>query len=376
MDDLKQQFYLETYERLYQRGVDAHRKDDFAAARRDLLKASEMLYKLAGLTNGSLRRTRTEKAAKLLTLAKAIDPQTPPATEHAPSAPPATTADDEQTAHSASFLVASVPDVSLEDVAGLEEVKAVIRKRVIYPFQHPEVTQRYKKQIGGGVLLYGPPGTGKTMIAKAIANEVDAAFFSIKCSDIMSKWVGEAEKNLNRLFQAAGEHPRAVIFMDETEAIVAKRGGDSTIMNRVIPEFLAQVDGVQGRHGGLLLLGATNRPWDMDQAALRPGRFGELIYVALPDTVARHQILADTLAGIPLAENVNLMELADQTDSLSGADLVALCEFAKDAPYEREITTGQPQRLEREDLEQAQRQFRPSVSNAQLLRYQRFRDQR
>jgi transitional endoplasmic reticulum ATPase len=264
----------------------------------------------------------------------------------------------------------------MDDVAGLEEVKAAIRKRVIYPFQHPEVTRKYRKQAGGGVLLYGPPGTGKTMIAKAIASEVDATFFSVKCSDVMSKWVGQAERNVSRLFEAARGRERAVVFLDETEAIVAKRGGDSTVMNRVIPEFLAQVDGLEGRPGGPLLLGATNRPWDMDDAALRPGRFGELIYVPLPDVVARRQIVAAALKGILLAEQIDVGAIAAQAEGYSGADSVALCEAAKDGPYEREIDSGLPQRLEVADLADAFRRVRPSVSPAQLRRYEKFQQTR
>lgn len=371
---VQHQFHLDLYRRYYERGIEAHKAGDLGRARIDLLKAAEILFKLANESAGDLQRVRKERAFKLLELGKSIDPGKAKDDEPrpAPKTKSAATAQDAEETGGADWLLSEVPDVKLEEVAGLEDVKAAIRKRVLYPFQHPEITEKYKKQAGGGVLLYGPPGTGKTMIAKAIANEVEAAFFSVKCSDIISKWVGEAEKNLKKLFDAARQQARAVVFMDETEAIVSKRGGDSTVMNRVIPEFLAQVDGVQGQHSALLLLGATNRPWDMDDAALRTGRFGELIYVPLPDVEARYAILGSRLAGIPLAEDIEIMSLAEKTDGLSGADLVGLCEQAKDAPYEREIESGVAQHLEVSDFDSALERFRPSVTKKLLARYEKF----
>lgn len=373
-----QQFYLDIFDRYHKRGLEAYRSGDLQTARHSFLKASETLFKLAADSKGELQRVRKEKAAKLLELARSIDPA---ATKRAGAAdglaaggPKAAAKEGEERAIDGNrWIVTERPEVCFTDIAGVEDVRAVLRKRVIYPFQNPEVTRKYHKQAGGGVLLYGPPGTGKTMIAKAVANEIDAVFFSVKCSDIMSKWVGEAERNLKALFEAARRRPRAVIFLDETEAIVAKRGGDSTVMNRVIPEFLAQVDGIQGRHQGLLLLGATNRPWDMDEAALRTGRFGELIYVPLPDEPARRTIIAGALKGLPLAEDLDINALAGRTEGLSGADLTGLCEIAKDGPYEREITTGTSQRLEAADVDTAYRRFRPSVTPALLARYEKFR---
>jgi len=366
-----QQFYLDTFQRLYKRGLEAYRSGDLKRARTDLLRSAEMLLKLAAGSSGRLRSTRKAKAHQILELAKSIDPKGGP--RAAGKRPIQAGEDQESEEGGEKWIVATVPDVRMADVAGLEDVKAAIQKRVIYPFKHPEITRKYRKRAGGGVLLYGPPGTGKTMIAKAIANEVGATFFAVKCSDIMSKWVGEAEQNLKRLFDAARAEERAVVFMDETEAIVSRRGGGSTVMNRVIPEFLSQVDGLQGQRGGLLLLGATNRPWDMDEAALRPGRFDERIYVPLPDLAARRKILADALAGIPLAEGIDVDAVAADTEGYSGADLVALCEAAKDRPYEREIQTGVPQRLEIEDLHEAIESVRPSVSRRQLKRYETFR---
>ena len=363
-----QQFYLDHYERYYRRGIEAHQKGEVGRARHDLLKAAEMLFKLAAVSKGQLRDARKQKAQRVLEMAQRIEP----GRSGGGPQPAAAHESGDGEAGGDQWIVTDPPEVAMEDIAGLEEVKAIIRRRVIYPFQHPEITARYRKQAGGGVLLYGPPGTGKTMIARAVAHEVDATFFSVRCSDVMSKWVGEAERNLRRLFDAAGEHARAVVFLDETEAIVARRGSDSTVMNRVIPEFLSLVDGLSGRHSALLLLGATNRPWDMDEAALRPGRFGELIHVPLPDVEARRAILGTALKDIPLAPDLDIDGLAARTEGLSGADIVGLCERAKDLPYEREITTGEPQCLEPSDMDKALANVRPSVSPGMLEKYEKF----
>ena len=364
---IQQQLLLDLFERYHRRGMEAYRRGDEAVARKSLLQAAESLLKLATSSSGQLRKTRAERAEKLFALARSIGVGS--AAEDSGRKRAAAEDDDHEADN---WIVSETPDVSLDDVAGLDDVKAAIRKRVIYPFEHPEITARYKKRSGGGVLLYGPPGTGKTMLAKAVASEIDAAFFSIRCSDIMSKWVGQAEGNIKKLFAQAAEHKRAVIFFDETEAIVAKRGGHSTVMNRVIPEFLAQVDGVSGRHDGLLLLGATNRPWDMDEAALRPGRFDELIYIPLPGALARKKIISDSLAGVPLAADIDIDRLAETAAGYSGADCVAFCEAAKDGPYEREISTSSMQCIERADFMRAAEQTRKSVSKKSLARYHAF----
>ncbi len=368
---MNQQLSTDLYRRHYTRGIAEYRRGNMAVARQCLLKASEVLFQMASATSGPLREARKVKARQMLDFAKSIrnDPQ--------PGVRRAATLDEESSEGQSKgdlWIVTELPVVRWDDVAGLEDVKAVIRKRVVYPFQNPTVTKKYRKRIGGGVLLYGPPGTGKTMIARAIANEVGATFFSVRCSDIISKWVGEAERNLKELFATARSRPRSVVFMDETEALVPRRGGNSTVMNRVIAEFLGQMDGIQGRDQGILLLGATNRPWDMDEAALRPGRFSELIYVPLPDFAARRQIMALSLDGIPLAEDVDLDEIARQTEGYSGADLAdGVCEEAKDGPYEREIASGILQRLEASDLERAIAKVRPSVRNDRLEQYKLFR---
>ena len=369
---MNQQLFTDLYEKHHTRGLGEYHRGNIPEARQHLLKASEVLFRLASATSGSLREVRKAKARQMLEFAKSMKNAPPALKSRAVQSPEGETSEGQGKAER--WIVTDLPVVHWDDVAGLEDVKATIRKRVILPFQHPEITRKYRKRIGGGVLLYGPPGTGKTTMAQAIANELSATFFSVRCSDIISKWVGDAERNLKELFDAARARGRAVIFMDETEALVPRRGGHSTVMNRVIPEFLGQVDGIQGRNQGLLILGATNRPWDIDEAALRPGRFDELIYVPLPDLEARKRILALCFAGIPLAENIDLDQIAQRTEGYSGADLsLRVCEQAKEGPYQREIATGIPQRLELFDVEEALAVSRPSVTASQIEQSRRFR---
>src|SRR6185436_822702 len=210
------------------------------------------------------------------------------------------------------WIVRERPSIRFDDVAGLDDVKEDIRLKMIYPFQHPELAERFGVRPGGGVLLYGPPGTGKTMLARATAAEVDATFFRISPADIMSKWVGEAEQNIKKLFDAATAEPRSIIFIDEIEALVpARRDEGSSVMQRVVPQILQGVEGFDKKAGRpILLMGATNVPWQLDPAMLRPGRFDQKIYIPLPDLAARRKMLDIHLSKRPVAEVVNLDALA------------------------------------------------------------------
>jgi transitional endoplasmic reticulum ATPase len=188
--------------------------------------------------------------------------------------------------------------------------------------------------------MYGLPGTGKTMIAKAIAREIQAKFFSVKSSDIVSKWFGEAEKNVRNLFETARKESNAVIFFDEFEALGAKRSSNSSVMSRLIPELLAQIQGFNETDANIMILAATNRPWDLDSAFLRPGRFDEKLYVPLPDNDARKFIITKALEGLPLDNNIEIEKLVAYTDGFNAADVVEFCERLKDGPIRRTIENG------------------------------------
>lgn len=355
-------------------------------ARREFMLASRCILRLAEESNDAeMRAARKQKGLRLLEMAQRLPKEERGQTRRSPRADRSSgTRPDHSAADVSNFTgepertdgkrweVVDKPGIYFKDIAGLDEAKDLIRRRVIYPFLNPELAAKYRRQPGGGVLLYGPPGTGKTMLAKAIATELDAPFYNVLCSDVMSKWVGEAEQNLKELFDAARSHLPSVIFLDETEALIAKRGGHSTVMNRLIPEFLAQVDGLATEKSGLLLLGATNRPWDLDPAALRHGRFGEHVYVGLPDKPARRFILEWTLSTVPAEPDVNLDQIAERSEGLSGADLNGLVERIIDPAFESAMATGQAAAVTWDHVERALKTTVPSVSRKELDRYEKF----
>ncbi|MBQ9716346.1 MAG: ATP-binding protein [Clostridia bacterium] len=188
---------------------------------------------------------------------------------------------------------------TFSDVAGLDDVKQIVKDKVINPYYYPGLYQMFKKKLGGGILLYGLPGTGKTMVAQAIAKETNAKFFEIKTSDVLSKWLGESCRNVREVFEQANRCSNAVVFFDEIDALTSERddAGNEAI-SRVVCELLAQMDGVKKKspQQRLLVIGATNRPWKIDSAFLRPGRFDEQIYVPLPDNEARKTISHNSIA--------------------------------------------------------------------------------
>ncbi len=171
------------------------------------------------------------------------------------------------------------PDTRLDDVAGMEELKEIIQTSVILPMKYPDIYAEYRQYPGTGVLMYGPPGTGKTFIARAIAGELDAAFYPVAMDRVLSKWFGETERFISQLFDEASQHPRSIIFFDEAEALFQKRSDASqSVMNRVVPQLLQLINGIDPQKNCMFLLGATNQPWMLDPGATRPGRFGRLVY--------------------------------------------------------------------------------------------------
>lgn len=219
--------------------------------------------------------------------------------------------------------LAQRPDVRLSDVMGMEQAKEQIRLRLIEPLRDPARAKRYGLKIGGGVLLYGPPGTGKTMLARAVAGELALPFFTFTSADILGMYVGESEKNIRRIFAEIRKNSLSVVFIDELETIFPKRTSDIHETTRhVISILLQELDGLDQQRNPILLLGATNVPWMVDGAFLRPGRFDEKIFVDLPDETVRRKII-DSLfsrSSIPCKGDI-VGYLAAKTDGYSGADL-------------------------------------------------------
>jgi transitional endoplasmic reticulum ATPase len=218
--------------------------------------------------------------------------------------------------------------VTYEDIGGLKEAIQKIREMVELPLRHPELFQRLGIEPPKGVLLYGPPGCGKTLLAKAVANESEANFFSINGPEIMSKFYGESEARLREIFQKAQESAPSIIFIDEIDAIAPKREEvTGEVERRVVAQLLALMDGLESR-GNVIVIGATNRVNALDPALRRPGRFDREIEIGIPDKNGRYEILQIHTRGMPLAEDVDLNKLAEITHGYTGADIAALCREA------------------------------------------------
>jgi len=350
-------------------GTEAKASGEHALARQHFLQAAEKLMLVAGKSQGRLRATRKRLAEDLFAEAQALKHALPKAVAGARGRP-LSIGDDEQ---AATWLVQERPNVTFADVAGLEEVKEQIRLKLLYPFTHPEYAQQYGIKPGGGILLFGPPGTGKTLIARAVAGEMQAAFFAIKPSEIMSQWVGVAEQNFARLFAEANNYPVSVIFIDELEALAPKRRTSiSTVMQRVVPQLLAELDGFDKRENALLFVGATNEPWAIDRAVLRPGRLDRLIYVPPPDLPARQRILELNLRGAPLATDVSLAAIAAQAGGFSGADMTSLAQRTRERVFFDAIQHGAARQIGAVDFQDVVNEMNPSISPQDLRLFEQF----
>jgi transitional endoplasmic reticulum ATPase len=262
-----------------------------------------------------------------------------------------------------------VPKVSWDDVGGLNDVKQNLREAVEWPLSQPEVFKRMGIHPPRGILLYGPPGTGKTLIAKAVANESQANFISIKGPEVMSKWVGESEKAVRELFKKARQVAPSIVFLDELDAIAPRRGAysGSHVTESVVNQILTSIDGLESMEG-VVVIGATNRPDILDPGLLRPGRFDRLLLIRAPDEEARFEILKIHTKGMPLTKDVALEQLAKECEGYSGADIEALCREAAMIALRDNIKAKD---VSRKHFLQALKSIRPSITEDLTKYYER-----
>jgi transitional endoplasmic reticulum ATPase len=373
----------DNFERYRQKGLDARRAGQWDSARIYLLEAARAMVELSKDAKGEeLREGRRQMASRLLELARDCEQAKSENRKNSPApgrkssggSPREKSSEADGETSASQWVVKEKPSIRFADVAGLEDVKEDIRLKMIYPFQHPELAERFAIKAGGGILLYGPPGTGKTMLAKATAGEIDATFFRISPADVLSKWVGEAEQNIKKLFDAAAAEPRSIIFIDEIEALVpARRDEGSSVMQRVVPQILQGVEGFDKKAGRpILLMGATNVPWQLDPAILRPGRFDEKVYIPLPDLAGRRAMLEMYLAKRPVAEDIDLGTLAARLEGYSGADIRYLCDRAATIPFLQSVASGEDGQITRAIFEDVLGDTPPSVTDEVLKRFEEW----
>lgn len=252
-------------------------------------------------------------------------------------------------------------DIKFDDVGGMDKVKDDIRMKIIHPIKNPDLFAAYGKKAGGGVLLYGPPGCGKTLMARATAGEINASFFSVGLHQVLDMYLGQSEQKLHSIFELARKAKPAVLFFDETDALAADRRDLRQSAGRnLINQFLAELDGAQADNDGLLILGATNAPWHLDGAFLRPGRFDRIIFVPPPDLPARAEIAKIHSKGRPLVD-FDPKDIAKRTDGFSGADLRAVFDQATEMALAEAMKKGSVVPVSGKMLSKASKDVKPST---------------
>jgi transitional endoplasmic reticulum ATPase len=250
---------------------------------------------------------------------------------------------------------------TFSDIGGLEDVKKTIHRTIILPFQQSELYERFGRRIGGGVLLYGPPGCGKTMLARATAAECGLPFSNVRIEEILDPYYGMSERNLHEMFEQARHAAPCVLFLDELDAIgFARRKHSGSVGRQLVDQLLQELDSIGSENEGMLVLAATNAPWDVDEALKRPGRFDHLVFVPPPDEPARLRIFESHAASRP-TEGIDCGRLARLTPLFSGADIESLVERAIDIAIDDALTTDRDRPLRVGDFESALTGMRPST---------------
>lgn len=294
------------------------------------------------------------------TVPEQVSPPPPP---QVPQTEAWATTDDEDDAIPVSDLMEIVrPEFTLDDVAGMEDVKQRLRMSFLEPMRNEELRKSFGHALRSSLLLWGPPGCGKTFLAKSLAGELGLFFIHVGIADILDKWLGTSERNIKSVFEEARQMRPTVLFIDELDALGHKRAQTSSFVRSIVNQLLLELDGATSDNEGLLVLGATNQVWDVDPALLRPGRFDRKVLVLPPDRPARQAILAHHLRTSP-TERLNLAAVAERTDGYSGADLAGLCRGAVEFALHDSVRRGSTQPVTQRHLEQALKDTQASTAS-------------
>jgi SpoVK/Ycf46/Vps4 family AAA+-type ATPase len=311
----------------YEESLQAHSDDD------DLRRAAALAARLCGRTEDAAAHERAAHGESVL--------------EAAGVAP-------------TDSLQGDAPGLTLADVGGLDHVKARLNAAFLAPAADPGLSAYYGKSLRGGLLLYGPPGCGKTYTARALAGELGARFHPVGVNDVLDMWLGESERKLHEIFEAAREDAPALLFLDEVDALGRKRSQIPGAGRNAVSQLLTELDGVSTDNEGVFVLAATNHPWDVDTALRRPGRLDRMVFVPPPDATERAEILALHLRERP-TRDLDLSAMAAGLDGFSGADLAHLCEGAVEFAMEEAMRTGDRRPIRQEHLAGAAKEIRAST---------------
>ncbi|MHB1439147.1 MAG: AAA family ATPase [Cuniculiplasma sp.] len=265
---------------------------------------------------------------------------------------------------------------SMDDVAGMKEVKEEMYTQIIYPLKFPDLAEEFNIKFGGGILLYGPPGNGKTFLVRALAREARMNFIYVNPSSLFSQWFGNFEKNISKLFKASKSLSPCIIFFDELDSLFPSRDQvNSDAAKRGVSQFLNEIGGFSsgGSIHPVVILGATNVPWQLDPAVTRPGRFDRMIYIPPPDLEARKLIIKHYLDKIKRKSEIDIDKIAILTDRYSAADLEYLCKFTTQKAFLRAVEGRKDELISNDSFSEALKEIKPSVNKKVLERYEKYK---
>jgi vacuolar protein-sorting-associated protein 4 len=371
-----------------QKAYDLDKAGNYKGAYQNYLKAAEILQQLMGFTNNpQLKNMYFVKAREYLARAKELKDKglQKATTVSGKRARRGRTSDDEETEEDeeiseaiSEIIVVEKPNVKMNQVAGLEDAKRALREAIILPLKRPDLFKGARNPWRG-ILLFGAPGTGKTLLARAVATEVEATFFNVSASNIISKWLGESEKLVTELFNAAIEKQPSLIFIDEVDSIASARGaGEHDAMRRVKTTLMTQMDGVTtDKSDRIVVIGATNLPWEIDPAFR--SRFEKRIYINLPDLEARKKIFEIHTKGVEVDKSVDFGLIGEMSDGYSGRDIQLICREAVMMPVREMDLSGaldnpdiKARCVKIEDFITAFEKIKPSVAPEELLKHREW----